>query len=102
MATTLPAAAKRTIFEPEHDDLRESYAKFLQKEVVPNYDEWNKAQLVPRDLFTKCAAHNFLAMEVPEEYGGPGVEDWRFNVVLNEESVKAGVGDAMAGPLLHS
>ena len=41
-------------------------------------------------------------MEVPEEFGGPGVDDWRFNCVLAEESVKAGVGDAMAGPLLHS
>ncbi|WP_354700673.1 Acyl-CoA dehydrogenase [Paraconexibacter sp. AEG42_29] len=102
MATTLPSANKRTIFDSEHDDLRESYAKFLQKEVVPNYDEWNKAQLVGRELFTKSAEHGFLAMEIPEEYGGPGVEDWRFNVVLAEEAVKAGVGDAMAGPLLHS
>jgi alkylation response protein AidB-like acyl-CoA dehydrogenase len=41
-------------------------------------------------------------MEVPEEYGGNGVADWRFNVVLAEESTRAGVGDAMAGPLLHS
>ncbi|UTI65220.1 acyl-CoA dehydrogenase family protein [Paraconexibacter antarcticus] len=102
MSTTMPSPAKRTIFEPEHDDLRESYATFLQKEVVPKYDEWHKAQLVGRELFTKSAEHGFLAMEVPDEYGGPGVEDWRFNVVLAEEAVKAGVGDAMAGPLLHS
>jgi acyl-CoA dehydrogenase len=101
MATTAPAP-KRTIFEPEHDDLRESYARFLQKEVVPHYPEWNKNEIVPRELFTKCAEHGFLAMEIPEEHGGPGVQDWRFNVVLAEESVKAGVGDAMAGPMLHS
>jgi acyl-CoA dehydrogenase len=41
-------------------------------------------------------------MEVPEEYGGNGVADWRFNVVLGEEAVRAGVGDATAGPMLHS
>jgi alkylation response protein AidB-like acyl-CoA dehydrogenase len=41
-------------------------------------------------------------MEVPEEFGGPGVDDWRFNVVLAEAAVWAGVSDAMAGPLLHS
>jgi acyl-CoA dehydrogenase len=99
---TLPAAPKRELFEPEHNDYRESYAKFLQKEVVPHYAEWEKAQIVPRELFTKCAEHGFLAIEVPEEFGGNGVSDWRFNVVLNEESVRAGVGDAMAGPLLHS
>ena len=39
----------------ELKDYRESYATFLQREVVPNYDEWHAAQLVPRDLFTKCA-----------------------------------------------
>jgi alkylation response protein AidB-like acyl-CoA dehydrogenase len=103
MATFAPAtAAKRSIFEPEHEDYRESYAKFLQKEVVPHYDEWSRAQIVPRELFTKCAGHGFLAMEVPEEYGGNGVADWRFNVVLAEEGVRAGVADAMAGPMLHS
>jgi len=103
MATaTLPPAAKRAIFEPEHEDYRESYARFLQKEVVPHYDEWNRNQIVPRELFKKCAEYGFLAMEVPEQYGGNGVDDWRFNVVLAEEGVRAGVGDAMAGPMLHS
>ncbi len=100
--TTAIAPPKRTLFTDEQSDLRESYARFLQAEVVPHYKEWHDAGIVPRELFTKCAEYGFLAMEVPEEYGGPGVDDWRFNVVLNEESVKAGVGDAMAGPLLHS
>jgi alkylation response protein AidB-like acyl-CoA dehydrogenase len=100
--TTLPAPPKRELFEPEHEDYRESYARFLQVEVVPHYAEWERAQIVPRDLFTKCAQHGFLAIEVPEQYGGNGVDDWRFNVVLSEESIRAGVADAMAGPMLHS
>ncbi len=103
MATMVaPPAAKRALFTPEQEDLRESFAKFCQAEVVPHYAEWEQAQLVPRELFTKCADHGFLAIEIPEEYGGNGVEDWRFNVVLNEESVRSGCGDALAGPLLHS
>ncbi len=68
--TTLPARPKREIFEAEHDDYRESFAKFLQKEAVPHYPEWNPNQIVPRELFTKMAEHGFLGMEVPEEYGG--------------------------------
>ena len=92
----------RTLFTDEQKALRESFAAFCQAEVVPHYKEWEAAQLVPRELFTKCAEHGFLALEVPEEYGGPGVDDWRFNVVLNEESVRSGAGDALAGPLLHS
>jgi len=99
---TVPAPSKRTIFEPDHDDYRESFRKFLAKEVVPGYPEWEKAQIVPRELFTKAAEFGFLAMEVPEEYGGSGAEDWRFNVVLAEEATRAGVGDAFAGPLLHT
>jgi acyl-CoA dehydrogenase len=101
-ATSAAPAGIRTIFEPEHGDYRESFRRFLQAEVVPQYPDWHDAQLVPRELFTKCAEHGFLAMEVPEELGGNGVEDWRFNVVLAEESVRAGVGDAMAGPILHT
>src|SRR3954451_600251 len=102
MAVPPPAAPRRALFEPEHDDYRESFRRFLQAEVVPHYAEWEAAQLVPRELFAKCAERGFLAIEVPEEFGGNGVSDWRFNVVLNEEAVRAGVADAMAGPLLHS
>jgi alkylation response protein AidB-like acyl-CoA dehydrogenase len=97
-----PPAPKRELFTAEQDDYRESFRRFLQAEVVPHYEAWEAARLVPRELFAKCAEHGFLAMEVPEELGGSGVEDWRFSVVLNEESVRAGVADAMAGPLLHS
>jgi acyl-CoA dehydrogenase len=93
---------KRSLFSDEQEDYRDSFQRFLAAEVVPHYAEWEQAQIVPRELFAKCAEHGFLAMEVPEEHGGNGVDDWRFNVVLNEESVRAGVGDAMAGPLLHS
>ncbi|HTU14473.1 MAG TPA: acyl-CoA dehydrogenase family protein [Solirubrobacterales bacterium] len=96
------AVEKRTIFEAEHDDYRESFRRFLQAEVVPRYPVWEKEQIVPRSLFTSCAEYGFLAMDVPESHGGSGVEDWRFHVVLAEESVKAGVSDAMAGPMLHS
>ena len=104
---TIPASAPivqgtRTIFETEHDDYRESFRRFLNAEIVPRYPEWHKNHIVPRSLFTECAEYGFLAMEVPEELGGSGVDDWRFNVVLAEEAVWAGVADAMAGPLLHS
>ncbi len=99
---SLPPAPRREIFTEEQNEYRESYSRFLQTEVVPNYAEWHDAQLVPRELFKKCAEHGFLALEVPEEFGGNEIDDWRFNAVLNEESVRHGVGDAMAGPLLHS
>jgi alkylation response protein AidB-like acyl-CoA dehydrogenase len=103
MAITMPAAGpRREIFEPEHEDYRESFRKFLAAEVVPHVAQWEKDEIVPRDLFTKAAEFGFLAMEIPEEYGGPGVADWRFNVVLGEEIARAGIGACFAGPLLHT
>ncbi len=100
MATAAPTA--RTIFEPEHDDYRESFRRFIEAEVTPYYEEWREAHLVPRELFAKAAEHGFLAMEIPEEYGGVGVDDWRFNAVLIEETAVAGVGDAWAGATIHT
>ncbi len=99
---TLPAAPPRELFSDEHNDYRESFRRFLDAEVRPHHAEWERVQLVPRELFTKAAAHGFLAMEVPEQYGGPGVSDWRFNVVLAEEAARSGVGDAYIGPGLHT
>jgi len=88
--------------KPEHDDYRESFQKFLAAEVVPNYAQWRADHIIPREVFTKAAGHGFLAMSVPEQYGGNGVDDWRFNVVLMEESAYAGVGDAYAGLGIHT
>jgi acyl-CoA dehydrogenase len=99
---TPPSATKRAIFEDEHNDYRESFATFLQREVVPHYEEYEKAGIVPRELYTKLAEHGFLAMAVPEEYGGQGVDDFRFNAVLGEEAARAMVANAYAGPQVHS
>ncbi|WP_249010611.1 acyl-CoA dehydrogenase family protein [Conexibacter sp. DBS9H8] len=100
--TTPPPATKRAIFEDEHHAYRESFATFLQREVVPHYEEYEAAGIVPRELFTKLAEHGFLAMAVPTEYGGEGVDDMRFNAVLGEEAARAMVANAFAGPQVHT
>jgi acyl-CoA dehydrogenase len=101
-ATATAPAAKRKIFEREHNAYRKSFAKFLEREVVPHYEEWQAAGIVPRDLFTKMAEHGFLSMAVPEEYGGPEVDDFRYNAVIAEEASYAMVANAIAGPQLHT
>ena len=99
MATMV--SPKRALFEPEHEDYRESFSKFLARRSRPTRRS-GRAHVVPRELFTKAAGHGFLAMAVPEEYGGPGVDDYRFNVVLAEEAARSGVGAAYGGPMLHT
>jgi acyl-CoA dehydrogenase len=101
MATTTATPPKRrAIFEDEHEDFRESFRKFLEAEVVPHAKEWAEAGIAPRELTKKAAEHGFVGMAVPEEYGGAGVDDWRFNAVLSEESARSGGGGAMSGAML--
>jgi acyl-CoA dehydrogenase len=102
MSITTAPGARRPLFDDDHDDYRESFRRFLQAEVVPHHEEWQAAHIVSRDLFTKAAEHGFLAMAVDEEYGGSGVDDWRFNAVLAEEAAYAVVGSSWMGPNVHN
>jgi len=76
---------QRTLFEPEHESLRESVREFLDRHVTPRYDEFIAAKAFPRDLWLEAGKQGFLAVQVPEEYGGGGADDYRFSVVIDEE-----------------
>ncbi len=93
---------KRTIFEPEHVDFRESVRRFIAEEITPNHETWEAEGIVPRELFAKAAEKGMLAMAVPEQYGGLGVDDFRFNQVLLEEVQYAGVSGSGLGLTLHN
>jgi alkylation response protein AidB-like acyl-CoA dehydrogenase len=81
---------KRTLFADEHHAFREAFRSFVEKEIVPFHDEWEKDGVVSRDVWRAAGKHGFLAMGVPEIYGGAGVNDFRFNVIINEELIRAG------------
>jgi acyl-CoA dehydrogenase len=90
-------AVRRTIFEDEHRTFRESAREFLAREAVPHTAEWEAAGLVDRDFWVKAAKSGFVGFEAPEEYGGLGINDFRFNAILDEEVAYAGaVGDNFA------
>ncbi|WP_040797287.1 acyl-CoA dehydrogenase family protein [Nocardia higoensis] len=77
---------ERTLFEPEHELFRESYRKFLEQHVAPNHAEWEEAGVVPREVWLEAGKQGFLGMAVPEEYGGGGVKDFRYNAIITEET----------------
>ncbi len=81
----------RTIYNDDHDLFRDSFRTFVQKEIVPRADEWEQAGLVDTAMFKTAGENGFLAMEVDTEHGGGGVDDFRFNCVINEEIQAAGV-----------
>ena len=93
---------RRDLFDEEHELFRRSFRRWLDKEVVPNYLEWEDAQIVPRETFLAAGEHGFLGMAVPGEYGGGGNADFRYNLVIGEEIQAAGVNAAGLGITLHN
>ena len=93
---------RRDLFEDEHEALRASFRAWLDKEVVPHHLEWEQAGIVPHELFAAAGRHGFLGMAIPEQYGGGGVDDFRYNLVIGEEVQAAGVGGAGLGLTLHN
>ncbi len=90
---------ERTLFQPEHDQWRETVRRFIEKEIVPFHDEWEKDGVVPRELWLKAGAQGMLCCTVPEEYGGLGL-DYLFDVIVFEELWK--VGASAPGFLIHT
>ncbi|MBM7367378.1 acyl-CoA dehydrogenase family protein [Gordonia hydrophobica] len=87
----------RTLFESEHDAFRESVRAFLLKEAVPHTADWEAAGLVDRSFWSAAAAQGLVGFAAPEQFGGSGLRDFRFNAVINEEVVRTGaVGDGFS------
>jgi alkylation response protein AidB-like acyl-CoA dehydrogenase len=93
---------RREMFGEEHEQFRGSVRRFVENELAPFHDEWEEKGIVDRELFAKAGALGFLGMAAPEEHGGGGVDDFRYNVVIAEEIQRAGVNAAGLGWTLHN
>jgi alkylation response protein AidB-like acyl-CoA dehydrogenase len=96
---------RRSLFEDLHEDFRASFRTFLEREVIgeqDRYGDWERAGIVPREVFAKAGRGGFLGMAVPESHGGAGAEDFRLNLVIGEECQRAGVGSFGLGITLHN
>jgi acyl-CoA dehydrogenase len=81
----------RDIFDGEHEDFRTSVHGFLEREAVPLRDQWEHDGRLDRAFWKKAAAHGFVGFEAPEALGGLGIDDYRFNAILLEESCAHGL-----------
>ena len=79
----------RTLFSDEHEMFREAARRFIATEITPFHGEWEKAGVVPRELWNKAGEAGLLCPNVPTEYGGPGA-NFLYNVVITEELGRAG------------
>lgn len=93
---------KRDLYEAEHLAFAESFRSFVAKEISPHYLDWETAGIAPRELYVAAGRHGFLGMAIPEQYGGGGSSDFRFNAVIAEELARAGIGGAGLGLTLHN
>jgi alkylation response protein AidB-like acyl-CoA dehydrogenase len=90
----------REIFEAEHESFRQTVRSFIEKEVTPHHEQWEADGVVDRSVWTKAGEMGLLCFDVDEEYGGAGVKDFRYNMVMAEELTRAGVNGP--GFLVHT
>lgn len=80
---------KRTLFTADHEAFRDTVRRFIDAEIAPHHEQWERDGMVPRDLWLKAGAAGMLCCTVPEAYGGAGA-DYLFDVVVFEEMARAG------------
>ena len=76
-------------FTEEHDLFRTTFRKYVENELAPHVDEWEKAEIFPREVFTEMGKRGYLGMRYPESIGGSGLDYW-FTVAYAEELSRSG------------
>src|ERR1700756_947304 len=100
---------RRLVFEPEHDQLRETTKLYIEREVAPHAEKWEQERIVDRSAYLAAGKYGLIGFNMPEKYGGGGADDFRFNAVIIEELAKFGSGapalnlqNDIVGPYLKS
>ena len=88
---------KRNLYDEDHEAFRGSVGAFLDREVVPYVEQWEDEHLVDRQMWRKAAQSGIIGLAIPEEFGGGGVSDFRFEMVRAEEVARRGVGAVTSG-----
>ncbi len=86
----LGVAVQSALYEAEHEAFRAMVRDFLAKEVVPHHAAWEDAGVVDRSVWLKAGEQGLLGMDVPEEYGGGGIRDFRYNAIISAEVSRVG------------
>jgi len=93
---------RRKVFGPEHEALRHTARAFVEKECLPRFDDWVAQGHVDRSAWLRAGELGLIGFDVPEEYGGQGVDDWRFNAIVAEETarIQTGIGLGLANDVV--
>ena len=78
----------RNIYEEDHESFRSSVREFVERELVPRTESMIAEHSIPREVWLEAGKQGFFGLTIPEEFGGAGIDDYRFNAVLAEELAK--------------
>jgi len=81
---------QRLIFDEDHEMFRDSVRRFMQTEIEPHVEQWREQGICDPDAFLKAGEQGLLCMWADEKYGGAGIEDFRFEQIVIEETMRHG------------
>lgn len=87
--------------QEELNIFKESVTRFIESEVAPHYEQWEKDKIIPKSVWHKMGEQGFLCCDIPEKYGGFGVSV-DFNFLVTEELAKAGYFSLAGNILVHA
>ena len=89
--------AYQEYFDANHQLLRDSVRRFVEREIMPFVAEWEEAECFPRELYAKAGAAGILGIGYPEAFGGSHEGDLFAKVAVSEELMRCGSGGLVAG-----
>ncbi|WP_454876072.1 acyl-CoA dehydrogenase family protein [Pseudomonas farris] len=84
-------------FDPSHQLVRDSVRRFVEREILPDIDQWEEAESFPRELYLKAGAAGILGIGYPEALGGSHEGDVFAKIAASEELMRCGSGGLVAG-----
>ena len=84
-------------FDPSHQLVRDSVRRFVEREILPDIDQWEEAESFPRELYLKAGAAGILGIGYPEAFGGSHEGDVFAKIAASEELMRCGSGGLVAG-----
>ena len=82
---------ERDIFTDEHAAFRDLVCSFIAKEIAPHHEQWERDGVVSRDVWLAAGRAGLLGIEIDEKYGGGGLQDYRYYLILGEELARTGM-----------
>jgi long-chain-acyl-CoA dehydrogenase len=87
----------RNLFDDDHESFRAAVREFVEREVIPHASEWDDERLIGRKTWRAAGTQGMIGLSVPEDFGGSGVNDYRYRYVVTEELARIGANSLSAG-----